>query len=337
MVRSMRSLALLAATTLALAACPKKGPDTATTTQTGAGCPAGNGVYIASYVTQDSAKGRSGWVVPLHTNPASGNEPDYAPADPAAAQAAGVPAAPTGTLWLATGSAQPCRGTLGSLYVAKIEGQGGAAASLAYGFELDGCPAPSNPEEGGGIVLVSEQAPTGCRFEAPQPVAARLGEMNAQKQWQRPVKETPIPAAIAPLVPDKQCTAPACEKLWAFAEVKLGDRPVAWTGAVNWLAVGDPAQQCSWPAERFSGFFVPGPGGSAVKITEGQQHPLVLSAVLADGSGAKVLLAEGPGEYATYDLAGGTPKLAHAISWMSAPPDAWEAVDHIGPICEPPR
>jgi hypothetical protein len=186
-------------------------------------------------------------------------------------------------------------------------------------------------------VLVSDAAPTACRFEAPQPVAARLGEMTAQNQWQRPTKETPIPAPLAAVVPAKDCPAPACEKLWAFAEVKVNGQTAAWSGAVNWLAVGDPAQQCTWPAERFSGFFVPGADGNAVKITEGQSHPLVLSAVLADGGGARVLLAEGPGEFATYDVVPGGARLGRSVAWMAAPADAWEAVDHIGPICETPH
>lgn len=333
----MRSFAWISATLTTLAGCPKQQGGTGPTQQAGAGCPAGSGVFIASYVTQEPSKGRSGWVVPLHSA-ATGDAPEYAPIDPAAAQAAGVPAAPTGSLWLASASGDPCRGSVGRYYIAKIDGEDGAAASISYGFELEGCPAPGNPEEGGGIVLVSEQPPTGCRFEPPQPVAARLGEMNAQKQWQRPTKETPIPPALASVIPTSECAAPACEKLWAFADVKVGGKTVAWTGAVNYLAVGDPAQQCSWQAERFSGFFVPGPDGSAVKITEGQTHPLVLSAVLADSTGPKVLLAEGPGEYATYDLAtGGGATLAKILAWMVAPAEAWEAVDNIGPLCEPPK
>ncbi len=337
MVRGMRSLAFAAAV-LALAGCPK-GQSGTTTQQAGAGCPSGSAVFIASYVTQDPAKGRSGWVAPLHSTPApSGGEvAEYAPIDAATASAAGVPAAPTGTIWLASASGEPCRAKAGRYYMAKVDGQAGGAATVSYGVELDGCAAPANPEEGGGIALASEQAPTGCRFETPRPVAARLGRMDAQKQWQRPTQETPMPAALASLVPAKECAAPGCEKLWAFAEVKVADQTVAWTGAVNWIAVGDPAQQCTWPAERFSGFFVPGPGGTAVKITDGQTHPLVLSAVLADGSGPRVLLAEGPGEYATYDMAGGATTHAKTVSWMAAPPEAWEAVDHIGPICDPPR
>jgi hypothetical protein len=335
MVRGMRSLAFVAA--LALAGCPK-GPSGTTTPQPGAGCPAGNGVFVASYVTQDPSKGRSGWVIPLHSTvaPSAGEIADYAPIDAATASAAGVPAAPTGTLWLASASGEPCRATAGRFYMAKVEGDAGQA-SVAYGVELDGCAAPANAEDGGGIVLASEQAPTGCRFEAPQPAAARLGEMDVQKQWQRPAKESPIPPALASVIPAKDCPAPSCEKLWAFAEVKVNDQTVAWTGAVNWLAIGDPAEQCTWPAERFSGFFVPGPGGAAVKIIDGQTHPLVLSAVLADGGGPRVLLAEGPGEYATYDLVGGNAIHARTVAWMLAPADAWEAVDHIGPICDPQR
>jgi hypothetical protein len=71
-----------------------------------------------------------------------------------------------------------------------------------------------------------------------------------------------------------------------------------------------------------------------VKLSEGQDQPLVLSAALVDNAGAKVLLAEGPGEYATYDLAPGTAKLGHHITYLAAPADAWDAVDHLGPICD---
>jgi hypothetical protein len=320
---------------LVLAACPKKNPGgTGPQPAAGAGCPSAAEVFVASYVTQDPSKGRSGWVVPLHSMKVEpgAQVPDYAPMDAAAASASGVPAAPTGTVWLATSAGQPCKATVGGYYAAKVEGP---PASVSYGFELDGCAAPANPEEAGGILMVSGESPTGCRFEAPQPVAARLGRMDASKQWQRPATETPLPAPIAAAIPQRDCRAPDCEMLWAFGEVKIGGRPVAWSGAVNWLAIGAPAAQCEWKADRFSGFFIPGPGASAIKVTEGQEHPLVLSAALVDATGAKVLLAEGPGEYATYGLAPERAALGHHVRWMLAPEDAWEAVDHLGPICEP--
>ena len=320
---------------LALSACPSSSSKNHSEppAQSGAGCPGAAGVYVASYVSQEPGRGRSGWALPLH---AMKVEPgaevaDYTSIDAATASASGVPAAPPGTLWLATAGAPPCQVRTGGYYAAKIEGP---PASVAYGVELDGCPAPKNPEEAGGIVLVSEQAPTGCRFEVPQPIAGRLGEMDAGKQWQRPTKETPLPAALAAVLPQHACAAPACEKLWAFAEVRVNDQPVAWTGAINWLQVGAPADQCQWPSERESGFWIPGDGGVPVKVTEGQQHPLPLLAVLADGGGAKVALAEAPGMYATYDLAPGRATLGRSVVWMHAPPEAWDAIDQLGPICE---
>jgi hypothetical protein len=318
---------------LALAACPKKG--TTSQTQSGAGCPTAAGVFVASYVSQEPGKGRSGWAVPLRATPleAGAQVADYASIDAAAASAAGVPAAPTGTVWLATATGAPCQAKVGAYYAAKIEGP---PASVSYGFELDGCAAPKNPDEAGGIVMVSEQAPAGCRFEVPQPIAGRLGQTDASKRWQPPTKETPLPAPLAAALPTKDCASPACEKLWAFAAVTLDGQPVAWTGALNWLQINNEPDQCAWTAERVSGFWIPTQGG-ATKVTEGQDHALPLVAVLADGGGAKVALAEANGEYATYDLAPGRATLGHHIAWMLAPPQAWDAIDYLGPICDEDR
>ena len=318
---------------LALAACPSKSPPTTTPTpQAAAGCPSAAGVHLASYVTQDPGQGRSGWAVALHAVPAGADAPGYANVDAAAASAAGVPAPPTGTLWLVTPGAPPCRASVGRYYAAKLD------TSVSYGFELEGCPAPAQPEDAGGVVMVSEQPPTGCRFEGPQPIAARLGDMDAAKQWQRPAKETPLPAPLAAALPQRECAAPGCERLWAFADVKIDGHPVAWTGAVNWLQIGDPAQQCQWPAERVSGFWIPDSTGTrAIKVGEGDAHALPLIAVLADATGARVALAEANGEYATYDLAPGRATLGHRVVWTIAPPEAWQAVDYLGPICDEPR
>ncbi len=318
---------------LVLAGCPKPSATTQQV-QAGAGCPAASGVYVASYVTQEQSRGRSGWVVPLHVKPLEQDAADYTTIDAAAATAAGVPAAPTGSVWLATpGAKTPCRAKVAGYYAAKIDGP---PASVSYGIELDGCPAPANPDEAGGLVLVSEQVPTGCRFEVPELIASRIGETDAKKKWQRPTKETPLPKPLLDVLPQKSCVAPACETLWAFAAVKVDNQPIAWTGAINWLQIGDEPDQCAWQAERESGFWIETPSGPS-KVTEGQDHPLPLIAVLADGGGAKVALAEGNGTYVTYDLAPGRATLGHRILWMLAPPAAWEAVDHLGPICDEDR
>lgn len=314
---------------VALAGCPK--PAGTTQAPAGAGCPTAAGVYVASFVSQEPGKGRSGWVIPLHAKAVEQDAPDYATIDAAAASAAGVPAAPTGSLWLATASGAPCQAKVGSFYAAKIEG-----ASMTYGVEIDGCAAPSDPEDAGGIVLVSEQAPTGCRFETPRPIAGRLGDTDASKKWQRPTKETALPAELVAVLPQKSCTAPACETLWAFAEVRIDNRPIAWTGAINWLQINNEPDPCAWPAERESGFWIATPSGPS-KVTEGQDHSLPLIAVLADGGGAKVALAEANGVFVTYDLAPGRAALGHRVVWMLAPPQAREAVDHLGPICDEDR
>jgi hypothetical protein len=258
--------------------------------------------------------------------------PEYQQLDEATASASGVPSGPTGPLWLVAGSGAPCAAKLGARYAAKIDGP---PATLSYGIELDGCTAPADPQDASGVLLVSKDAPTGCRFEAPHPVAARLGRMTEQKQWVAPAQATPIPAALTAAIPAHECTAPGCEQLWAIGQIDVDNQPVAWSGAVNWLTTGDAAAPCTWKAERFSGFFIAGPDGKPVRVTEGQEHPLVLSAGLVDRSGAHVLLAEGPGEYATYDLVPGKATLGHHVTWMLAPADAWDMVDHLGPLCEP--
>jgi hypothetical protein len=297
--------------------------------QAGAGCPTAAGVYVGSYASQD--KGRSGWTLPLHAAPLQGDAPDYASIDAAAASAAGVPAAPTGTLWLATAGALPCQVKVGGFYAAKIEGP---PASVSYGVELEGCPAPKNPEEGGALLFVSDQSPTGCRPVIPQPTAGRIGEIDKNKGWQRPTKESPLPKPLVDALPQKQCTAPACETLWAFAEVKQDAQPIAWTGAINWVQIGNEPDHCAWQAERESGFWIATPDG-AKKVTEGQEeHSLPLIAVLADGGGVKVALAEANGRYVTYDLSPGRAALGHRIEWMLAPPQAWQAIDSLVPCDE---
>ncbi|MBL0215795.1 MAG: hypothetical protein IPQ07_18180 [Myxococcales bacterium] len=329
----MRRAALL----LFLAACPAKKPGGPTPPPVpGVGCPSASNVYVASYVAPPQGEqGHSGWVLPLFAASAFTVEgkPGYAPIDPATAAAAGVPAAPT-SVWLVPPNAPACKATIGSYYAAAID----APTSMSYGVELGGCPAPQDPSDAVAIVLVSDAPPSECKVYPPRPIAARLGEVDKQNQWSRPTKETPIPAAFAKAIPRHTCTAPDCETLWSIAQVEVDGKPVAWSGAVNWLEIppgSPPSAQCTWKAETFSGFFIAGPDGSPVQISDGQDHPLVLSAVLADKSGPHVLLAEGTGEYTAYDLSNGVSQIGRHLVWLHAPADAYGALDKIGPDCAP--
>jgi hypothetical protein len=312
------------------------------------GCPAADAVYVASFMTQDpgssgaaggagaAAGGHTGWVLPLHDLRVDSiaSQPEFAEIDPTTAGALGVPAGP-GVAWLMLPGQQPCRATVGSYYAAAVDSP---SANVTYGVELSGCPAPppDQQQDAEAIALVSAQPPSECQVLTPQPVAGRVGETDAQQRWQRPTKETPIPAAVAELIPPHDCRPPACETLWAFAQVDVANRPVAWAGAVNWLTIPPgttAASQCDWKAETFAGFFVAGPDGRAVKVTEGQDHPLLLTAVLADSAGPKALLAEGAGEYTTYDLTGGGARVARHLVWLVLGPDAYAIDERIGPQC----
>jgi hypothetical protein len=326
-----------------LAGCPAPGAapqSPAPPAQAGAGCPAASGVYVASYLTHDAAAGapdagHTGWVLPLHDRkvPTVAGVPEYGAIDPAAAQAAGVPEAPR-AVWLMTPGQPPCRATAGSYYAAVVD----TPPNITYGVELGGCAAPpaDQQQDAEAIALVSDAPPSDCQLLAPQPVAARVGESDAQQHWQRPTKETPIPPALAAVIPPHDCRPPGCETLWAIAQVDVAGRPVAWAGAVNWLTIPPgttAASQCDWKADTFAGFFVAGPDGRAVRVTEGQDHPLLLTAVLADSAGPRALLAEGAGEYTSYDLTGGSVRVARHLVWLTLGPDAYAIDERIGPAC----
>ncbi len=367
---------------LLLAAClpPGTGPGAAGPATPGASCPAATDILVASYLTpgQDDrgapAPGHTGWVLPLAAQGVASTQgrPEYAQIQPAEATAAGVPPAPP-AVWLMLPGQQPCRATAGAYYAAVVES---SAPSLTYGVELTGCAPPprEQQQDAEAIALVAAQPPSECQVLTPQPVAERLGELDAQKQWQRPTKQTPLPPALAAALPPHDCQAPGCEQLWTVAQVQVANKPVAWTGAVNWLTVpagAPPASACTWKAETFAGFFVPGPDGRATKVTEGQDHPLILSAVLADRTGPRALIAEGAGEYTVYDLAPSTaspgaslaspaagqpgdpyaspaapapipaasgpgfiPKVARHLVWLMLSPEAYTIDERIGPQCE---
>lgn len=324
-----------------IAACPPKRGGGGPTAQPGLGCPPASAVYMASYLSPEegSKEGHTGWVLPLHDKVVDSIEgvPEYQTIDAAAATAAGVPAPPKVAWLLAPGG--PCKATVGAYYAAAIEGP---PENMAYGVELSGCAAPpAEASDVSAIVLtydggLADAAPSECKVVPPRSVAARLGESDAEGKWSRPAKETPIPPEFAKIVPDRPCAPPGCEKLWSIAQVEVGGRAVAWAGAVNWLTIPEadgPDKQCEWKAERFSGFFVVGPDGTPVKVTEAQDHPLVLTAVLADAGGAKVMIAAAPGEYTTYDMGGGAARVGRHLVWLIPHPESFVPVDQLGPDC----
>lgn len=321
---------------LVLAACPAKPAQPPPAPQpVGVGCPTAQNVYIAQYVRPpEGQQGYTGWAMPLHGVKVDSVEgkPAFTAIEPAMAHAAGVPPPPE-SVWLLPPDAPMCKATIGGYYAEAIDAQ---TKNMSYGVTLAGCAAPENPNEAGvAIAMVSNEAPSQCQPLAPRAVAARLGTMNANV-WQRPTKETPIPAGFAKAIPERACAAPDCEKLWAIGQVDVAGKPVAWSAAVNWIEIppnADPATACTWKVETFSGYFVAGPDGTPVRVTDGQEHPLALFVVLVDKAGPKVLLADGTGEYSTYDLANGTATLGRHLVWLTDDPQAYGQIDHLGPEC----
>ncbi|MFN0246154.1 MAG: hypothetical protein ACKV2T_04555 [Kofleriaceae bacterium] len=323
---------------LVLAACPAKPPQPPPPTTTpGVGCPTAQNVYLAQYIRPPEGQpGYSGWALALHNTKVDSVEgkPPFGAIDPATATAAGVPPAPQ-SIWILPPNAPLCKATIGGYYAEAIDAP---TKNISYGVTLAGCAAPTNPDDAGiAIGMVSNEPPSECHPLAPRGVAARLGT-SEKGAWSRPAKETPIPDAFATIIPERACVAPDCEKLWSIAQIDLANKAVAWSAAVNWLEVppnADPKSACSWRLDTYSGFFVAGPDGAPVKVTDGQDHPLALFVVLVDKTGAKVLVADGTGEYSTYDLANGAAALGRHLVWMIDDPRAYGAVDHLGPECPP--
>lgn len=338
MFPTMRAFAFATMGVLA-AGCPKQAAR-APAAPVGVGCPPASGVYLASYLASEpgaKAPGHTGWVLPLHDRVVDSLDgvPEYATIDAATAQAAGVPAPPP-NLWLMLpqqggGMAPPCRATLGNYYAAAIDAP---TKNIAYGIELAGCNPPADANLELAVALASAEPPGQCAVVAPKPAGARFGEVDKDGRWSPPApgKDTPIPPAIAALVPERACTG-SCERLWSFGQVELGGKPVAWGGVVNWLAVGDAATPCAWKAETWSGMFVAGPDGAPVAVEEAQDHPLSLFGVLVDGGGAKVVLATGPGEYTAYDYANGAVTAGRHLVWLRPHPDSYTEARQLGPEC----
>ncbi|HEY4058008.1 MAG TPA: hypothetical protein VGM39_15445 [Kofleriaceae bacterium] len=331
---------------LFLAACPAKqqAPTNPQPPQAaGVGCPKASDTYIAQFArpeeTAQGAQSYTGWTLPLFTKKVDTLQgvAQFATIDPTTAQGIGVPAAPP-MVWLQPSSGPLCKATVGGYYAEAVDGP---VKNISYGAVLSGCGAPQNPEDDIAIAMVSAEPPNQCTPLPPALAASRLSDhqgagpdpAGVAAAWTRPTKETPIPPDINPLIPDRACAAPGCEKLWSIGKIEVGGKVVAYAGAVNWLDTTPGPDQCSWKTDTFSGFFVPGADGKFVKVTEGQEHPLGLAVSLVDATGAKVLIADGNGEYATYDVTPAGATLGRHVTYFIDDPAQYGDTDRLGPSC----
>lgn len=330
---------LLFASALALAAAcgPKAKPAPAVAPASaavpipdGPPCPAAEAVMIA--VAHEAGPGVAAqWHLPLANRSTEETAARYRVLDAAAASAAGLPAPPP-KLWLMSGGAL-CEASPGAYYSeVVIDGK----ANEILGVQLTTkCALPAADAAQQAVALLADVAPTGCVAILPRPVAGRVAE-EQNGQWSVLPQSTPIPPAVAAALPQKSCVAP-CETLWTVAQVDFAGKPVAWDVALEWLRV-DAAQPdaCQWASEGDGGVFWANPAGAVERVADGHAVvPLHLGALLADRGGAKVLVLEHIGEYATFDVASGTNKPARYLRWVQPNEELYGGDRKLGPYCGP--
>ncbi len=342
MQRLLRSAPLLLATAGLAAACGSKsagpaspGGPVAVPIPDGPGCPAAAQVLIAVYREGEGGVAPT-WTLPLGNRPSAETAPRFAPLDEAAVAAAALPSPPA-LLWLLSPGAPPCQATPGAWYSdTVVDREAGGAANDVLGVQLtSGCPAPAKDQPSQLIAVAAAAAPTGCVAIAPRPIAGRVGEAK-DSSWQIVPQSTPLPPALEAAAPQRECGAP-CEKLWTAAQLDFAGKPIAWDVALEWLGV-DPAQPdvCQWTSSKDGGLWYADAAGNAVPLEHQQaQVPLHLSALLADRAGAKVLVAEHLGEYATFDLGAGAPQPARYLRWYTPNAEVYATDRKLGPYCGP--
>lgn len=323
---------------MALAACgpkakptaPPAGP-TAVPIPDGPGCPAASSVYVA--VWREATEGvAAGWTLPLANRQSSATSSSFQLLDEAGAAA--LPPRPA-KLWLMPPGAPPCEATPGAGYADTIvEGP----ANDVLGVQLTTtCAPPTKDQSPQLLAVVADVAPTGCVTILPRPVAGRVGEAKGTS-WEILPQSTPMPPAVEAALAKKECAAP-CERLWTVGQLDFGGKPIAWDVAATWLRV-DPAQPdvCQWTTEHDGGIFVATASGAAETLQhEHNLEPLHLGALLADRAGAKVLVLEHIGEYATFDLGAGgsSPTAAKYLRWYVPNEELYAGDRKLGPYCGP--
>jgi hypothetical protein len=342
----MRSVAV---SLLVLAACPAKQPETPQPQPVaGVGCPKASDIYLAQYMRPDTystepagqgaastpaqgAPGYTGWTLPLFNTkdaPPEGT-PAFQTLDAQAAASIGIPQPPP-AVWIMLQSGL-CKATPGSFYAQTVPSN---PPNRTYGVALSGC---GEPQEGDGeisIALVSVEPPSQCVPVSPQQAAARMGTEGQNGAWTPPAPKdrgTTIPPPIADQLVARGCKDASCEMLWSIGKVDVNNKTVAYAGAVNWAYKQGSADPCAWKFDTFSGVFVVEPSGAATLLSPPGGRPLSLAVALADRTGARALILDGIGEYATYDVGAGPATLGRHLVWFSDNPEAYAATDHLGP------
>jgi len=322
----------LVATTCLLAACggaPIRDLENTTTQTPSDGCPLASDVWL---VTSEAVGGPERWLLPLHHEMLDSDAgiPEFTRLDEAAARAHKVPVPPA-HLWLLEPDQPPCEATPAGYY-AELISEG--PVNHTFGVELT---TACKIEHGLAVAVASPTQPASCKTLVARDVATRIGSSDASGNWQRPTKQTAIPAALARALPPHACIAPSCEALWAVGQVDAAGAPIAYEATRNWITIppgSTPDHQCEWDQQRDYDIDLVQHGVATRLELADDEASHRLFAILADTRGPRVIVTSNIGEYATLDWAN-PPHVAKYLRWMQPNEEDYAAQGVLGPYCGP--
>lgn len=262
-------------------------------------CPAADKIVLIEplYNANDESAPPVAWNLPLAARRALYGEQSAVITSDEAKWFYGVSSVPK-TVWIYREGQEPCRGHVTTL-AKNLED---APGSMSIDARIEGCPAAGPDDTGPWFGIASDTEPKGCELATPQLVAERVGEADGEN-WVRPAKETPIPAAIAKLLPPPKtaCAAPDCEPLWQVRAIEVASKPIAYDATLTWARPDETLALCLVGHDEAHALFAIGKTG-AKKIDEGPawQH---LGAVFYDATGPRELVTTGRGTYTVHPIA----------------------------------
>jgi hypothetical protein len=266
----------------------------------GRACPAADKVVLIEplYDANDESAPPIGWNLPLAARPA----PEGASTSsitPEEAKAMGVGPVPR-TVWIYRAGQPPCRGKVGEL----TRDLDDAPGSMSIDARIDGCAPPGRDESGPWLGLAVDAEPKGCELATPSTIAERVGEADGET-WVRPSADTPIPAAIAPMVPKAKaaCAPPACEPLWQVRAAQVAGKPIAYEATLTWVRPEATLALCSLAHEDDHALFTVGKTG-AKKLDDGAGPWQRLVGVFYDATGPRQIVLTARGVYTVRPIGG---------------------------------
>jgi hypothetical protein len=300
----------------------------------GHACPGADAVVILQWLdasrSEAGAPIAAGWRAFLANRILDeGGGPPYEHITPEDALAAGVAQLPS-TIWIYDGDRAPCRGRVTTPFRSiRVEGP----TSQQVGVEVAGCDGPASGAPTVRFGLSGDAEPAGCAWTMTHEVATRVGELSDQGgHWSAPTQERPIPTELAPLVAQRACARPVCERLWTVEAAGPIGGELAYDVVQTWLTPDPHADACELKHDDQAEVFVRGPRGLE-KLAMGDGANSRLVGVFHDGGGARLVVLEDAGTYDVYSVGAPTTRAIHR-DWFGANEED-DNYRSVAPYCGP--